>query len=130
MAGCGYDLIMADEPLSEDEVIAFVEKKIKDETGDEVTAKIVSKDKLRVPTAWLDGGINHQEVKGGSEYSLEITNNEDKSVTATANYKDGYIIYDKKKYPDGLKKEAVFNTNYSGKKSGNVVKNEFIKAEL
>ena len=51
MAGCGYDMIVADDPLSEDEVIAFVEKKIKDETGDEVTAKIVSKDNLRVPTA-------------------------------------------------------------------------------
>ena len=128
MAGCGYDKIVADDPLSEDEVIAFVEKKIKVETGDEVTAKIVSKEKLRVPTAWLDGGINYQEVKGGSEYSLEITNNEDKSVTATANYKDGYVIYDKKKYPDGMKKEPVFYTDYLGKKSENIVRSEFIKA--
>ncbi|MBE7069108.1 MAG: hypothetical protein E7386_01200 [Ruminococcaceae bacterium] len=128
MAGCGYDTIMADDPLSEYEVIAFVEKKIKDETGDDVTAEIVSKEKLRVPTAWLDGGINYQEVKGGSEYKLEIMNNEDKSVTATATYKDGYIIYDKKKYPDGIKKDPVFNTDYSRKKSENIVKNEFIKA--
>ena len=128
MAGCGYDMIVADDPLSEDEVIAFVEKKIKEETGDDVTAKIVSKEKLSVPTAWLDGGINYQEVKDGSEYKLEIRNNEDKSVTATANYKDGYIIYDKKKYPDGIKKDPVFNTDYSGKKSENIVKNEFIKA--
>lgn len=127
-AGCGYDEIVADEPLSEDEVIAFVEKKIKDETGDEVTAKIVSKEQQRVPTAWLDGGINYQEVKGGSEYQLEITNKDDKNIVATANYRDGYIIFDKKKYPDGMKKEAVFNTDYSGKKSGNTVKNEFIKA--
>ena len=53
LTGCGYDKIIVDSPLSEDEIIAYAQKQIYEETGDTVTVEIVSKKQLRVPS--LDG---------------------------------------------------------------------------
>lgn len=126
--GCGYDKIVADDPLSEEEIITYVQEKIRSETGDTVTAEIVSKKQLEVATAWLDGPMGYQKVTGGHEYELKITNNDDKNVTATGTYKDGYIVYDKKSQKNGVRHESTFHSDYTGKKGTNNVKNEFIKA--
>lgn len=126
--GCGYDKIVADSPLSEEEIISYVQQKIRTETGDNVTAEILSKKQLEVATAWLDGPMGYQKVTGGHEYELKITNNDDKNVTATGTYKDGYIVYDKKSQKNGVRHESTFYSDYSGKKGTNNVKNEFIQA--
>ena len=126
ITGCGYDKIVADSPLSEEEIISYVQEKICTETGDDVTAEIVSKKQLEVATAWLDGPMGYQKVTGGHEYELKITNNDDKNVTANATYKDGYIVYDKKSQKNGVRHDPVFYTDYTGKKGTNNVKNELM----
>ena len=128
LSGCGgYDKIVADKPLSEDEVIAYVKEQIYEETGDTVKVEIVSKKKLRVATAWLDGPMGYQDVVNGHEYKFKIIN-EKTGFEATATYKDAFIIYDKEDYPGGSKEEAAFYNNYTERRGYNAVKTGFIDA--
>ena len=128
LTGCGYDRLVAEDPLSEDEVIAYAEAKIYEETGDRVTAEIVTKEDLRACTVWFDGPVAYQSVENGSEYELKITSDEDKNIVARAYYEDGYTVYDKDYGPGGSKTEPSFNHNYVSKRGFNTVKKEFIKA--
>ena len=128
LTGCGNDKIVADDPLSEDEIISYVQEKIHSETGEDVDVEIVSKKQLEVATMWLDGPMNYKKVDGGHEYELEITSKKDKNVVAKGTYKDGYIVYSNKDHPDGVKKEPVFYSDFKSRKGVTGVKNEFIKA--
>ena len=94
LTGCGYDKIIVDSPLSEDEIIAYAQKQIYEETGDTVTVEIVSKKQLRVPTAWMDGPIAYQNVTDGTEYELKIINDRI-GFEASGTYKDAYYVYDR-----------------------------------
>ena len=128
LTGCRYDMIKVNNPLTEDEIITYVQDRIYEETGDRVTAEIISKRRLRVTTLWIDGPVAQQSVDGGYEYRLEITSRVDKNVVATALYRDGYIIYDKDDYPDGSVSETYFSTNYVNKKGLSDVEKEFTAA--
>ena len=111
LAGCGHDRIVVDNPLSEQEIIELVQEKVYEESGDRVTAEIVSKEQLKKAIMGIDGPFGYQTVEGGTEYELKITNNDDKNIVSKAYYKDGYIIYDKN-YPNGTKEESYFGSNY------------------
>lgn len=128
LTGCSNDKIVVDEPLSEEEIISYVQEKIRNDTGDDVSVEIVSKKQLSVPTMWFDGPMNYQNVSGGHEYELKITNINDESFTAKGTYMDGYIIYSDKDHPDGNKKPSSFYTDYTGAKALSGVKAEFTKA--
>ena len=127
LTGCGYDKIIVDSPLSEDEIIAYAQKQIYEETGDTVTVEIVSKKQLRVPTAWMDGPIAYQNVTDGTEYELKIINDRI-GFEASGTYKDAYYVYDRQQYPNGAENDATFYHNYTDRKGHYDVKTEFINA--
>ena len=127
LSGCGYDKIIVDSPLSEDEIIAYAQKQIYEETGDTVTVEIVSKKQLRVPTAWMDGPIAYQNVTDGTEYELKIINDKI-GFEASGTYKDAYYVYDRQQYPNGAENDAAFYHNYTDRKGHYDVKAEFINA--
>ena len=127
LTGCGYDKIIVDSPLSEDEIIAYAQKQIYEETGDTVTVEIVSKKQLRVPTAWMDGPIAYQNVTDGTEYELKIINDKI-GFEASGSYKDAYFVYDRQRYPNGAENDATFYHNYTDRKGHYDVKAEFINA--
>lgn len=125
LTGCGVDSIKVNNPLNEKEIISYVQKQIYNETGDNVIAKITSKEPLKVCTDWFDGCINYQKVDNGYSYTIEITNN---NISATGTYNDGYIIYDDK-YTNGKSiKEFYFESDYKEQKGLNLIKNEFTNA--
>lgn len=129
-AGCSESKKKRHEVIhakSDDVLISYVEDQIYYESGDRVTAKIVSKKQLRVPTVWFDGPMFYVDVLGGNEYEFEIINNADKSIIASAYYSDGFICYDDE-HPDGREYEADFSDNYIEKREMHIVRKEFIEA--
>ena len=74
LTGCGVDSIKVNNPLNEKEIISYVQKQIYNETGDNVIAKITSKEDLKVCTVWLDDCFYHQKVDNGYSYTLKIDN--------------------------------------------------------
>ena len=46
LTGCGVEHIKVNNPLNENEIISYVQKQIYNETGDNVTVKINSKEEL------------------------------------------------------------------------------------
>lgn len=128
LTGCGVDSIKVNNPLSENEIISYVQKQIYNETGDKVAVKINSKEDLKVCTAWVDTCIYYQKVDNGHSYTLEITNKDNTDITATGVYDDGYIIYDDK-YTNGKSiNEFYFKSNYKKQKGLNLIKREFTNA--
>ena len=128
LTGCGVDSIKVNNQLNENEIISYVQKSIYNETGDNVTVKITSKENLKVCTAWFDDCFNYQNVDNGYSYTLEITNKDNTDIIATGTYDDGYIIYDDK-YTDGKSiKDSYFESNYKAQKGLNLIKNEFTNA--
>lgn len=125
LTGCGVDSIKVNNPLNEKEIISYVQKQIYNETGDNVIAKITSKEDLKVCTVWLDDCFYHQKVDNGYSYTLKITNKDNSNIVATGTYNDGYIIYDK--YGNEIN-EFYFESNYKEQKGLNLIKNEFINA--
>lgn len=128
LTGCGVDSIKVNNKLNENEIISYVQKSIYNETGDNVTVKIISKEDLKVCTAWFDDCFNYQKVDNGYSYTLEIINKDNTDIIATGTYDDGYIIYDDK-YTDGKSiKDSYFKSNYKAQKGLNLIKNEFTNA--
>lgn len=126
LSGCGVDSIKVHNPLTETEIVSYVEQEIYKETGDKVTATIISKENLTVCTAFFDGCVRSQTVDGGHSYKLEIVNVDNRDIAATGTYRDGYIMYDDK-YTDGKsEKEPHFNHNYQEQKELFLIENEFI----
>lgn len=75
LSGCNkYDKVKVYNPLSEKEIISYVEEEIYNNYGDLTTAKIVSKDVLKICTFGIDTCSFYQDVDGGHSYQLEITN--------------------------------------------------------
>lgn len=128
LTGCGVDSIKVNNPLSENEIISYVQKQIYNEIGDNVVVKISSKEDLKVCTEWFDGCIYYEKVDNGYSYTLEITNKDNTDIIATGTYDDGYIIYDDR-YTDGKSiKEFHFVSNYKEQKGLNLIKSEFTNA--
>lgn len=127
LSGCAFARFVADDPLSDEEVIAYAQEQIYKETGDEVTAEITAKETLMVPTLYIDGGGAYRSVKGAHEYDLKITSKEYSGLVATAFYKDGYILYDQN-YPGGTAVEPTFHDNYKERKNFYYLKKEFEEA--
>lgn len=128
MTGCSDERSVADAPLSEDEVIAYAQAKIYEETGDRVKAEIVAKNQLKRTTLWFDGPVAYQNVENGSEYELKITSKDNEDIVARAYYKDGYTVYDEDSGPGGYKQEPYFSHDYVSRRGFNTVKTEFIRA--
>ena len=128
LTGCGYESVIVNNPLNEKEIITYVQKQIYNETGDNVIAKITSKEDLYTCAYWLDDCIYHQKVDKGHSYILEITNKEDPNIVATGTYDDGYIIYDDTYIEGKSIREPSFENNYKKQKGLYLVKNEFINA--
>lgn len=94
LSGCG-EKAEAVNPLSDEEVIAYVCSEIQKEYGDEITAAITSKTDLRVCTDWLDGPIAYADVENGHVYELSVRRKDGTGEAATARYSDGYKVYGK-----------------------------------
>lgn len=135
MSGCADDkgdddkgwTYVVDDPLSEDEIIKYVQERIHEETGDDVTVEIVSKEGLRKSTAWFDGPIAYRSVEGAQKYELKITSQKDKEIVAKGYYTDGYITREKNS-TGGYKTQPSFSSNYADRKGFYQVKAEFIHA--
>lgn len=125
ISGCGVRSIKVNNPLTQDEIIAYIENKISIDMGDKVTAKIISKNNLKVCTSWFDTCLRYQTVDGGYSYQIEIVNNDNKEIVATGTYDDGYIKYDKQYTNGKQEKESYFINNYKEKKGLFLIKNEF-----
>ena len=106
MTGCSDERFVADAPLSEDEVIAYAQAKIYEETGDRVKAEIVAKNQLQCTTLWFDGPVAYQNVENGSEYELKITSKDNEDIVARAYYKNGYTVYNEDSGHGGYKQET------------------------
>ena len=128
MTGCENEKMVADNPLSEDEIIKYAQERIYEETGDEVTVEIVSKKQMQVPIMWIDGPIGYEDVEGGHEYELKITSVKNKNIVSTGYYQDGYITYDEDTNTQKYVHEEYFGSQYAGAKGFNRVKTEFIYA--
>ena len=131
MSGCDEkskgETYVVDDPLSEDEIIKYVQERIHEETGDVVTVEIVSQKQLRKATGWFDGPIGYRNVEGAHEYELKITSQKDKDIVARGYYADGYITR-KKNTTGGGKTQPSFSSNYVDRKGFYQVKTEFIHA--
>lgn len=119
LTGCEYQLD-AIEPLNEDEVISYAKEKIFDETGDDILVKIISKEQIKFHDAlfWWS-----YRVKGGYTYKLEIVNNINPNICATATYTDGY------KRGDNII-QSIFESNYKEQQTiflSKLLNNEFDK---
>ena len=128
MTGCENEKMVAENPLSAEEVIKYAQERIYEETGDEVTVEIVSKEQLRVSTLWLDGPIAFDDVEDGYEYELKITSVKDKNIVSSGYYKDGYTTYDEKTQRIKYQNDSQFTSNYVNVKGYYLVKTEFIEA--
>ena len=126
ISGCNkYDKVKVYNPLSEKEIISYVEEEIYNNYGDLTTAKIVSKDVLKICTFGIDTCSHFQDVDGGHSYQLEITNKDNQEIIATATYNDAYIIYDERVANGRFKTDAYFENDYLNQKGLILVKNEF-----
>ena len=76
------NIIIVNDPLSEKEIISYVQKQIYNETGDNVIVKIKEKSDLKVGTSWFDSCIRYQKVDKGYSYVLEITNVDNSEIVA------------------------------------------------
>ena len=128
LCGCGVDSVKVNNPLTENEIINFVQNEILKETGDETNVKIINKKKLSVCTAWFDGCVMHQTVKGGHSYEVEITNRDNNEIIGTGTYDDAYILYDKQYTNGKIERSYSFSSNYKEQKGLFLIKNEFISA--
>lgn len=129
LTGCGIDSIKVNNQLNENEIISYVQKSIYNETGDNVTVKITSKEDLKACTASMFNDChNYQKVDNGYSYTLEIKNKDNTDIIATGTYDDGYIIYGDK-YTDGKSiVDSYFENNYKVQKGLNLIKSEFTNA--
>ena len=127
LTGCDGITAKANDPLSEEEVIQYVCDKIREESGDEVTATIVSKTQLEIPTAWFDGPMGYIDVEGGHSYVLEVKNKEIEEIVANAYYDDGYTEYSSKKTAVGYPRETEpkLESNYAREKTSYRIRCEF-----
>ncbi len=125
--GCGVDSVKVNNPLTEKEIIDYIQNEIYKETGDETEIIIKNKKELSVCTAWFDGCISYQTVENGYSYEVEIVN-KGNDIVGTGTYDDGYILYDKQ-YTDGKdERDHYFRNNYKEQKGLFLIKNEFINA--
>ena len=128
LCGCGVGSVKVNNPLTENEIINYVQNEIYRETGDETRVSIINKEKLSVCTAWLDGCVRYQTVEGGHWYEVEIINKSNNEIIGKGKYRDGYIKYDKQ-YTNGKSESAhSFTSNYKEQKGLFLIKNEFINA--
>ena len=128
MTGCENEKMVADNPLSEEEIIEYAQERIYEETGDEVTVEIVSKKQMTACVLWIDGPVAYEDVEGGHEYELKITSVKDKNIVTNGYYKDGYITYDEKNHWQKYVTEPLFGSNYVSDKGFNQVKDELVEA--
>lgn len=128
LCGCGVDSVKVNNPLTENEIIKFVQNEIYRESSDETNVKIINKKELSVCTSWFDDCLRYQTVEGGHSYEVEITNRSNNEIIGTGKYDDGYTLYDKQ-YTNGKSKKAhSFTSNYKEQKGLYLIKNEFISA--
>ena len=125
LSGCGVDKVTVDNPLSEKQIISYIQKTIYNDIGDDVIVEIISKDDLQTCTDWFDGCINYQPVEGGSSYKVRITSKDNIEIIGTGTYYDGYIEYDER-YSNGKKiVNSNFTNNYKEQKGLYLINNEF-----
>lgn len=116
-------------PLSEDELITYIQNRIYNETGDTVIVNITSKKEIEVITFSLfDIPLESEKVDNGYIYNVEIINKDNTDIVATGRYTDGYIIYDEG-FPGGKKiVEAHFNNDYREQKGLFIIQSEMVDA--
>lgn len=126
----GFDVnsVKVNNPLTENEIINYIQNEIYRETGDETRVNIINKKELSIAKNWLDGCVRYQPVEGGYSYEVEIMNKSNNEIIGTGTYEDGYIEYDKQ-YMNGKNERAhSFKSNYKKQKGLFLIKNEFINA--
>ncbi len=115
---------VVNKPLSQEEIIQYVEDEIKKETGIEVSVKIVNEEHLKVCTnEILKMCLNKQYAIGAKSYELEITNLKNNTMEK-GTYTDGYALntfYGKRKIASKLEYENL------KLKEIYIIKKEFIK---
>ncbi len=130
MISCGANRMKVKNPLKEDKIIAYIEKQIYDETGDTVTAAIISKEEVMFPTVvLLDGSpIAYKKINNCYKYQVEIVNKDNPDFIATGTYTDGYIVYDNKYRGGKLVSDAYFRHNYKEQNGLFLIRSEMIAA--
>ena len=129
LCGCGVNSVKVNNPLTENEIISYVQNEIYRETSDDTNVKIINKKELSVCTESLVGDcFKYQIVEGGYSYEVEITNRSNSEIIGTGTYNDGYILYDEQ-YTNGKSEKAhYFRSDYKEQKDLVLIKNEFISA--
>ncbi len=128
ICGCGADRVQVNHPLTEKEMIQYIQNEVYRETGDETQVNIINKKELSVCTSWFDGCVKQQTVEGGHSYEVEIINKIHHEIVGTGTYDDGYTLYDEQYTNGKSEREPSFTNNYKEQKGLFLIKNEFIQA--
>ncbi len=127
LCGCGDDgrKYKVSDPRSENEIIEYVTKAVKDESGDDVDVKIIGKEDMIIT---LSDGIDgcwrtDYPVEGGHTYHLEIRNKVYRDLVAEGTYKDGCTVT----YKNGERRDEAerFYSDYKKQKGLYLVRKEF-----
>lgn len=111
--------IRVDNPLSQKEIISYVQKQIYNDTGDDVIVKITNKQQQTYCSSSLC--FDEYKVKGGHIYDLKITNKNNRNIISKGTYEDGYIY-------NGTKIEPKFSSSYEEQKGFHIVHKEFVNS--
>ncbi|MBO4696708.1 MAG: hypothetical protein J5643_05425 [Lachnospiraceae bacterium] len=127
LCGCGDDgrTYKVKNPLSEAEIVEYVTKAVKDETGDDVDVKIVGKEDMIITLSdGIDGCLRTDyPVEGGHTYHLEIRCKSEGNIMGTGTYEDGCTVT----YKDGATRDfkPKFSSDYKKQRGLYLIRSEF-----
>jgi len=83
---------------TEEEIMLLIEQVIYDETGDEVSISLKSKENLSVCTVMaIDHScMKYSDVKGAYDYIFDVVNSKNENIFGTATYSDPWMEKNKK----------------------------------
>ena len=129
LSACGtkdknYMATVEEHPLSEAEIVAFVQDHMLQKFNDEVDVVITNKGDLQHVThvePGLDGGASlfgrkYVDVKDGHRYTVRITNKQ-YGFSVNGTYYDGFSLYNKEtKTTEFIDREVTVDTSYENQR--------------
>lgn len=91
LCGCEKDNYVANNPLSENEIIKLIKDEVYKKTAEEVDVKIINKENYEICTMWLDNCFGRKKIEGIYSYDIEITQKNNNDIVGSGYYVDGYI---------------------------------------
>lgn len=127
MTSCGTNNMKVYNPLSEDEIITYIQNQIYNETGDTVLVNITSKKEFEpISDSIYNIPSGYGKVDDGYLYTVEIINKDNADIIATGTYHDSFIIYDKGFTDEKEILEAYSDNDYREQKGLFLIQSEMV----